>query len=118
MQFNLSNLNNSTALLCLQGSLLEQHALPALLAAIKENTHPQTINFIVDLQQITGMNSSGLNLLLQLLTKSRNTGGETILVHLPQTLQNLLVVTKLNQIFTTAQTLEQALQLLGQPTNI
>lgn len=118
MQFHLSNLNNYTALISLQGSLLEQHALPALLAVIKEKAHPQTINFIVDLQQITGINSSGLNLLLQLLTKSRNAGGETVLVNLPPTLQNLLVVTKLNQIFTVAPTIEQAMDLLGQTTSI
>ncbi|OWY21630.1 anti-sigma factor antagonist [Sphingobacteriales bacterium UPWRP_1] len=118
MQLQLKNLNNTTALMHLHGSLIEQYHLPDVLTKVASNTTPQTINFIIDLQHITGINSSGLNLLLQVLTKTRNAGGETILINLPPTLHNLLIVTKLNSIFTIAHSLEQAIEMLGQTTHI
>lgn len=112
MQYSIKQHNNTTAILSFEGSLIEQHGLPELMAQIAQNTNPDTINFIINLSGISNLNSSGLNVLLHLFTKSRNAGGETILTNLPQHLQQLLVVTKLNTIFTSAANIEEAIVLL------
>ncbi len=117
MNFQLKPVNSTTMLLTLEGSLIEQHKLSNTLDQIWEITEPENLNFIIDLSGIENMNSSGLNLLIHLLTKSRNAGGETILIHLPQRLNNLLVMTKLNNVFTIAPNLEAALNILEEPAS-
>ncbi len=104
-------------LLSLEGSLIEQHNLSKTLEQISEITEPDHLNFIIDLSNIETMNSSGLNLLIHLLTKSRNAGGEAILICVPERLNNLLVMTKLNNVFTVAPNLEAALNILEEPAS-
>jgi anti-sigma B factor antagonist len=57
-------------------------------------------NFIVDLGKVNHLSSEGLNVLLHILTRSRNSGGETILCNLSTHLESLLIITKLSNIFT------------------
>jgi len=117
MRFQFTPLNSSTMLLSLEGSLIEQHNLSKTLEQISEITEPDHLNFIIDLSNIETMNSSGLNLLIHLLTKSRNAGGEAILICVPERLNNLLVMTKLNNVFTVAPNLEAALNILEEPAS-
>ena len=117
MRFQFTPLNSSTMLLSLEGSLIEQHNLSKTLEQISEITEPDYLNFIIDLSGIETMNSTGLNLLIHLLTKSRNAGGETILICVPERLNNLLVMTKLNNVFTVAPNLEAALNILEEPAS-
>lgn len=115
MNFQLKPLNSSTSLLILQGSLIEQHTLFDTFQQISDITEPGNLNFIIDLSEVKVINSAGLNLLIHLLTKSRNAGGETILIHLSEQLNNVLIITKLNSIFTLAPNLETALSILETP---
>ncbi len=65
-------------------------------------------NFILDLDKVEFVDSSGLSTLLTILTKSRNAGGEAILINIPENLSNLLIITKLNSIFTVKETMAEA----------
>lgn len=65
-------------------------------------------NFILDLDKVEFVDSSGLSTLLTILTKSRNAGGEAILIKIPENLSSLLIITKLNTIFTVKDSLEEA----------
>lgn len=56
-------------------------------------------NFVIDLNQIQFINSTGLRFLIFLLSKSRSAGGDTVLIHVPEQVQKLLVMTKLQNIF-------------------
>ncbi len=55
--------------------------------------------FEVDLSEVDYMNSTGLNVLLSILTKSRTVGGDVTLKGVNTTIANLLLITKLNQLF-------------------
>lgn len=59
------------------------------------------------------MNSSGLNTLIQLLTKTRNSGGETVIYNMNKKINELLLITKLNTLFKIVETEQEALTLLG-----
>ncbi len=55
--------------------------------------------FIVDLSDIDFINSTGLSFLVSVLTKTRNIGGETSLLHVSEQVSKLLVITKLQSFF-------------------
>ena len=52
------------------------------------------------MSKVSYINSSGLNLLVRLLTKARNKGGELVLISLSESVEKLFFITKLNSIFT------------------
>ena len=66
----------------------------------------------VDLSNIRFMDSSGMGVLVSLLTKFRNRGGELVLIKPSDHIRKLLIVTKLNAIFTIAENDNFAAQFL------
>jgi anti-sigma B factor antagonist len=54
---------------------------------------------ILNLLNLEYINSSGVNIFLKILTKSRNLGGDSILCNLNSVIEKLLITTKLNTIF-------------------
>jgi anti-sigma B factor antagonist len=60
------------------------------------------------MSKISYINSSGLNLLVRLLTKVRNKGGELVLITLSESVEKLFFITKLNSIFTICADLSEA----------
>jgi anti-sigma B factor antagonist len=70
--------------------------------------------FVVNLEEVKRMNSSGLGILISALTSVRNRGGELKLAAINETMEGILVMTKLNTIFETYQTAEGAAQSFAQ----
>jgi anti-sigma B factor antagonist len=66
--------------------------------------------FVVNLEDVKRMNSSGLGILISVLTSVRNRGGELRLAAINETMEGVLVMTKLNTIFETFKTAEGAAQ--------
>lgn len=71
------------------------------------------VNCVVDITNVKYINSSGIGVLITLLTKFRNKGGELILLKPSQHVEKLLIITKLNSIFQIADSKETALELLN-----
>lgn len=71
-----------------------------------------TQNVIVSLAGIETMNSTGLSVMISILTKTRNAGGEVVITDVPQKVNELMVITKLNTVFTVAESVEEAIELL------
>jgi anti-sigma B factor antagonist len=70
--------------------------------------------FILELSGLRYMNSSGLNVLVNILTKARNSGGEVVVCNLSKKVNDLLVITKLDTIFHILPTVEAAIKKLKQ----
>lgn len=66
-------------------------------------------NWACDLSELTYCNSTGLNLFVRILTKSRNAGGDCVLVDLQPAVKKLFELSKLNEIFTSYTSTEEAL---------
>jgi anti-sigma B factor antagonist len=66
----------------------------------------------IDLSNVRFMDSSGMGVLVSLLTKFRNRGGELVLIKPSDHIRKLLIVTKLNAIFTIAENDNFAAQFL------
>lgn len=98
---------------CFSGDLTERHQAEELLNEIQTCVQNGNKKFILDLSQLRYMNSSGINILLNVLTKSRNAGGETVIANLPRRIKDLMVITKLNTVFKVANNNEEAEELIG-----
>ena len=70
-------------------------------------------HLIIDLSGINQMNSTGLNLLINVLTKTRNAGGDTIIAAVPERVEKLIVITKLNTVFSVAKDMEEAVGMIN-----
>jgi anti-sigma B factor antagonist len=64
------------------------------------------------------MNSSGIGVLITLLTKFRNHEGEMVLIKPSETIRKLLIITKLNKIFSINETREAAIKSLNHGNSI
>lgn len=68
------------------------------------------VKVVVDLGEVKRMNSSGLGILISALTSLRNKKGDLKLAAVNDTMEGILVMTKLNTIFETYGTAEGAAQ--------
>lgn len=64
--------------------------------------------FVIDLEKVSKMNSSGLGILISALTSVKNRGGELCLAAVNDLMEGILVMTKLNTIFDRYETAEGA----------
>ena len=100
---------NNSVVISLVGSLLNDLPKQAVLDTVQEYLEKGNLFFIIDCQQLTAINSMGLTLLLNILTKVRTEDGEVILTNIPAPLKKVLVITKLNEIFDIQENIEKAL---------
>lgn len=70
---------------------------------------------VIDISGVRFMNSSGIGLLIKLLTRFRNKGGEAYLLQPPETVRKLLVMTRLEAIFRIINSVDEARTAEGKP---
>lgn len=115
MSFTYSiNIKSDYILLELKGELLDAFAAKDMLEKIEEvlAESNDSKNIIVDLHGLNFMNSTGISVLIKVLTKARNNGGEVVITRVEKRIKDLLVVTKLNSVFKVLDTLKEAKQFL------
>ncbi|MEZ4937035.1 MAG: STAS domain-containing protein [Crocinitomicaceae bacterium] len=69
---------------------------------------------ILDLRDLQHTNSTGLNHFIRYFTKCRNKGGELVMMNLTPPVLKLLEITKLIDVFTVAQNIGEANQILNE----
>ena len=101
-------IQNNVLVLKLSGDLIGENHGPELISIINDTINDDIIFCAIDIQNIRYINSSGIGVLITILTKFRNRGGEVVLVKPSESVQKLLIITKLNSIFHIVPDLEQA----------
>lgn len=81
------------------GDLIGENNGPELLELISNNIESDVILCAIDISGIRYINSSGIGVLITILTKFRNKDGELVLINPSEHVQKLLIITKLNAIF-------------------
>ncbi len=71
------------------------------------------LNVLLDMSQLQYMNSTGLNILISVLTRTRKGGGEVLISGLSTGVKQLFMVTKLDTVFTIKGTVDEALASLS-----
>jgi anti-sigma B factor antagonist len=83
----------------LQGDLIGEDNGLELVDLVNDKIHESILFCAIDLSGVRYMNSSGIGVLITILTKFRNKGGEIVLVNPSEQIKKLLIITKLNAIF-------------------
>lgn len=96
----------------LEGDLIGENSGLDLVSKINDVIEEGVINCVTDISGLRYINSSGIGVLITILTKLRNKGGELVLVKPSENVKKLLIITKLNAIFTICEDEEEALKKL------
>jgi len=91
----------------LSGDLIGEDNGVAVIETVAAALQQKIINCIIDISGLRYINSTGIGVLITVLTKFRNKGGEVYLMKPSESVQKLLVITKLNAIFQIIQTEEE-----------
>ena len=99
---------DSYSLIKLSGNLIEKNQANSLMEEMEAHPDGTHFNYVIDLSSFQYMNSTGLNVLLNILSKARKSGGEAVICAVPEKINSLLVITKLNNVFSVLENEEAA----------
>jgi anti-sigma B factor antagonist len=103
----------TTAVISFEGNLMEKYEAADLLDDVDDQIDSGRNNFILDFAQLKFLSSSGLGVVLSILTRSRKNSGDVILLNVTEKLKSLLTITRLDHVFLTAGNLTEALNSFG-----
>lgn len=92
--------------LFIKGDLIGDEVGPKLVEVVSDAVEEGATSFVVDLSEVRYISSSGIGLLITMLTKMRNKDGEVYLTAPSEHVKKLLIITKLNNIFTVFDSVE------------
>jgi anti-sigma B factor antagonist len=100
-------------LLVLAGDLIGENGGVEILEVVSDAVNMNVFSVVVDLEKVRYVNSSGLGVLITLLTKVRNKQGELVVVNPSEQVKKLFQITKLNDVFKSFDTEVEAIQALN-----
>jgi anti-sigma B factor antagonist len=113
MTFNYSTTQQEGIIIYkLEGEIIDKSQTVELTEQINNMISSGKKNIVLELSGLRYMNSSGLNVLVGILTKARNAGGEVLVCNISAKVRELLVVTKLDTIFHILPSVEEAIKKL------
>ncbi|CAN5546795.1 hypothetical protein BH23BAC1_BH23BAC1_36190 [soil metagenome] len=104
---------NQILLLNLKGNLISNDLELDLMNLIEESLNNDIILCAIDISELKFINSSGIGLLISILTRFRNRSGEVFLIKPSEQVKKLLIITKLYAIFNIAESKSEALEKLS-----
>lgn len=114
MEFSYSTqVKNSCHIFSIKGNLIEAKQASKMIEEVDMLLAAKPVRLVLDLSSFGHMNSTGLNVLLHIVNKTRTAGGNTVLCAVPKKTEELLAITKLNHIFTVTDTVENAISKLN-----
>jgi len=95
-------------ILKIKGDLIGDEIGPRLVEVVSDAINDDIKICIIDLKDVRYISSSGIGVLITMLTKMRNVGGEVYLTSPSEHVKKLLIITKLNNIFNVFDSVEEA----------
>lgn len=111
MSFTFNLLEKSpVAILALYGELIDRGQAQELMEQVNALSESGQNRFVLELSELKYMNSTGLNVLINILTKARRNGGDLVVSGVSKKVKELLLITKLNSVFAVTDTTEEAVE--------
>jgi anti-sigma B factor antagonist len=110
LKFNISHING-TAVLTLEGKIISLSDVTELKEYVETNFIFNE-DLILDLEKLIYLNSTGINFFVRLFTRTRNNGKEMFIANMNGTVKNLFEITKLDKVFSIANSVDEALKHL------
>ena len=104
-------IKSNALILRISGDLIGEDNGTRLVESVNEAVSHKVMTCVIDISDLRYINSSGIGVLITILTKFRNKGGEVYLMKPSESVKKLLVITKLNAIFQVVQSEEEAFRL-------
>ncbi len=104
---------NNIVVATLSGEIIDRSQAQNLFDEIEKKVHDGQVRFVFDLSEVKYLNSTGLNILINVLTKARKNGGELVIAGISKKVNELLLITKLNTVFIVTNTVDEALERLN-----
>jgi len=104
-------IKSNALILRISGDLIGEDSGTRLVEAVNEAVSHKVLTCVIDISGLRYINSSGIGVLITILTKFRNKGGDVYLMSPSENVKKLLVITKLNAIFQIVQSEEEVLAL-------
>ncbi|MGE0587424.1 MAG: STAS domain-containing protein [Cyclobacteriaceae bacterium] len=104
-------IKTNVLILRIEGDLIGEDNGTQLIEAVNEAVSHKVVTCIVDISELRYINSSGIGVLITILTKFRNKGGEVYLMNPSESVKKLLAITKLNAIFQVVASEDEAISL-------
>ena len=99
-----------------KGNLFDKSQTGTLFEELDELISQNNRHYLIDLGGLNNLGSGGLQVMLQILTRARNKGGEALVTNPPARIKNLLTITKLDTIFTHVDKPDEATRIFNQAT--
>lgn len=112
MNFN-HHIEDSIMFISFEGDLIGEENGPEIIEAVNDAINDDVTQCAVDISNVRYINSSGIGVLITILTKFRNKSGEVVIVNPSDHVKKLLAITKLNAIFTIVDDIESAKEELS-----
>ncbi len=93
--------------LFMEGDLIGDEVGPIIAELVSDSVEEGIKTMVIDLEKVRYISSSGLGLLITLLTKMKNAGGGLFLTAPSEHVKKLLLITKLNGIFTVVESVKE-----------
>jgi anti-sigma B factor antagonist len=97
----------------LKGRLMDQQQADRLMGALDSELKGDHKSVILDMSELQYMNSTGLNILINVLNRTRSAGGDTIIAGVSSSVRQLFVVTKLDTVFAITSSVDEAVGKLA-----
>ena len=108
MEFNYQiETKDQVIMVSMEGELMEKFQVKNMLDELDIRIK-ETNKIILNLEHLKYINSVGLNIMINVLTKFRSAGGEVIVCCLSKKVRDLFLITKLNSVFIVLETLTEA----------
>ena len=98
------------AILDLSGKLMGGPDAEAFNEVLRTIMHEGVHNFIVNMEKVNWVNSTGLGILISGYTTVKRAGGELKLMKVTERIENIFIVSKLSTVFHAYATEEEALR--------
>jgi len=95
------------------GELIDRGQATLLLEEIETGISKNENKILLNLVDLKYLNSSGLNVIINILTKARKAGGDVAICNVNKKITELLIITKLNSVFNVCNTVEDAIEILN-----
>ncbi|MEO9477386.1 MAG: STAS domain-containing protein [Cyclobacteriaceae bacterium] len=99
--------------LVFSGDLIGENNGPDLVELVNDALNQNVKTCLINITDVRYINSSGIGVLITILTKFRNKSGELYLINPSEHVQKLLIITKLQAIFNIVKTEEEALSKIS-----
>ncbi len=100
---------NGVVIIALSGKIMGGPEAGEINEQINNFIDKGKINIIIDLKHVEWMNSSGLGILIGVITTLKNNSGKMVLTNVSERILNLLKITKLINVFEIEQDFDSAI---------